>query len=470
LKRFDQYGGVKAGPSAAASGFFRLENLNNRWWFITPEGNRFLLIGVDAVYHDESGYQMPLFKSPGITGVVRDVFTELPDRKLFPGAYNHYFGDGRVSFLLANLQRKYGSVFDQKWADVTRRRLLDWGFNSHSKWSRHGRLRLPYITVLGPSGARRIDWAVDPFDPGFPLAVENGVKKLAKDDPWLVGHTFESETGWNSTIVQKALRGNSGCAAKKAVIDFLASRYKQDLGRVNALLNVNAGSFAELTDLVVDKPELPAQDVSDFIRLASYQYYKIASQIIRKHDPNHLLLGSSLDPGTWQSSEEWATGGAEFLDALSFDTYAGTPDWIRPYRKYGKPILLLEFSFYAAGRGMRGLSKLLPDQKTRGLHYRYQVEQLAANPLMVGFGWFMYYDEPVGGRSLDGEDFNNGLLNLCDQPYTEMIGEMKKTNRRMYGIHSGQVEPLTPYSEMLEEMKKQMKPASRESLNEDKRP
>ncbi|MFZ2657706.1 MAG: hypothetical protein WAX69_22425, partial [Victivallales bacterium] len=40
LKRFDQYGGVKAGPSAAASGFFRLENLNNRWWFITPEGNR----------------------------------------------------------------------------------------------------------------------------------------------------------------------------------------------------------------------------------------------------------------------------------------------------------------------------------------------------------------------------------------------------------------------------------------------
>ncbi|MFZ2656225.1 MAG: hypothetical protein WAX69_14940, partial [Victivallales bacterium] len=448
LKRFDQYGGVKAGPSAAASGFFRLENLNNRWWFITPEGNRFLVIGVDAVDYGEWGYETPLFKSKEMGGFLRDVFAELPNPSLFPEAYMQRPDHGaRLNFINSNLKRKHGADYDQKWVEMTRRRLLDWGFNAHSKWSRHPKLRLPYITVLGPSAeAKRIDWAVDPFDSGFPQAVENGVKTTlmtAKDDPWLVGHTFENEVGWNADIVNKVLRGKPGCAAKKAIIDFLAGRYKQDLVKVNALLNTHANSFAELADLSIDKPDLPAQDVSDFIRLASQQYYKIASQIIRKYDPNHLLLGSSLDPGTWQSSEEWATGGAEFLDALSFDTYADVPDWIHPYEKYGKPILLLEYSFYVAGRGMRAFKKPFQDQQTRGLYYRYIVEQLASNPLMVGFGWFMHYDEPVTGRALGGEDFNNGLLNQCDQPYTEMIEEMKKTNRSMYDVHSGQVEPVT---------------------------
>ena len=46
-QRFDRYGGILDGQKFRATGFFRLEKVRERWWFITPEGNRFFLIGCE---------------------------------------------------------------------------------------------------------------------------------------------------------------------------------------------------------------------------------------------------------------------------------------------------------------------------------------------------------------------------------------------------------------------------------------
>lgn len=40
--------GVYLGVKAEATGKWRLEKIENRWWFITPEGNPFLMITVDG--------------------------------------------------------------------------------------------------------------------------------------------------------------------------------------------------------------------------------------------------------------------------------------------------------------------------------------------------------------------------------------------------------------------------------------
>lgn len=44
--RLDAHGGVISPQlGLKATGFFRVERIRGRWWFVTPEGNPFFLIG-----------------------------------------------------------------------------------------------------------------------------------------------------------------------------------------------------------------------------------------------------------------------------------------------------------------------------------------------------------------------------------------------------------------------------------------
>jgi hypothetical protein len=218
LDKCDIYGGIKGEKTYPATGFFYLEEIDGRWWFITPEGNRFLAKGIDAVAHiNEWGYATPVYN---LDGTRRGVFKELPDRELFSQAY--VSSGTMLNFVVANLKRKYGVSWREKWTDITYKRMLAWGFNAHSKWTREAAVEFPYITVLNPKDPKMIKWAVDPFDPGFPKAVEDGVKGTLlalKDDPWVLGHTFQSEKGWDREIVQEVLRQGGELAAKKAFVE-----------------------------------------------------------------------------------------------------------------------------------------------------------------------------------------------------------------------------------------------------------
>ena len=72
--------------------------------------------------------------------------------------------------------------------------------------------------------------------------------------------------------------------------------------------------------------------------------------------------------------------------------------------------------------------------KGRGLAFEDFVEGQVAHPLFVGSGWFSYYDQAVTGRR-DNENFNIGLVNQQDQPYTEMVQIMKTVNAGLEAIH-----------------------------------
>lgn len=451
---FDKYGGRKDGVSLKVTRFFRTQKVDGVWWLITPEGHRFVLVGVCGVYPSDWTYQTPLLNPDGSQ---RGVFQELPDPEEFPGAYSGYQDQKRVNFLVANLKRKYQEPFSEKiyqvgsqWLNIMRKRFIDWGFNANAKWSKQPDFVVPYTITFFPADAKRIKWAVDPYDPNFSNAIARGFEALLRkhwaknliEDPWLIGYTFENENGWDNKIIETMLGCGGDCHAKRAFIRFLAERYNNDLTKIKKLLKVQMVSFEDLVEIPIKFECVPIDIVKDFIRATSKLYYEKASKMIKEYDSNHLILGSGMTIG-WRSSEEWEIGGIEFLDALSFDIYSQDISWIKRYEKYDKPILLLEFSFSTFGRGLRGHPFVLPSQKSRGLWYRYVVEQLAASPVMVGFGWFLCYDSSAAMRSLpDGENFNQGLLNVCDQPYYEMINEMKKTNHRIYEIHAGNLEPV----------------------------
>ncbi|OJH38127.1 hypothetical protein [Cystobacter ferrugineus] len=447
--------GTPPQPRYQATGFFRLEKINQRWWLISPQGDPFFVIGVDGAMFKDGGYSTPV-NNPDNTP--RKVFQALPSSTTFPDAYASVNGVRAVSFLTANLRRKYGTGgtnedYNGRWAQVMDKRLRAWGFNTHAKWTRDDRIAFPYITVLKPPAncpmCKLTTWgAVDPFDPAWGPTLESSLKgtlENLKVEPRIIGHTFENERGWDRSVVLAVLKLDSTRPAKREFITFMLERHGGSTSLVAQKLGLPATSTrTQLENTPVTTTSGLDADISAFIVRASAKYHEVVRRVLEQYDPNHLYLGGSLVPN-WRSSPEWVEGSVPFVDALSFDVYQKSPSWIEPYLVHDKPILLLEFSFSTYGRGLtaHSPSTATPDQRSRGLHYRYYVEQLAARPQFIGCGFFLLYDQAVTHRSLpDGENFNMGLINQADQPYEAMIEEMKKTHQRVQAIHRGELAPV----------------------------
>ncbi|WP_284646582.1 OmpL47-type beta-barrel domain-containing protein [Paenibacillus silviterrae] len=442
LSKYDQYGGVKNGGQYKNTGYFRLQKIDNKWWFITPDGYKFILKGVDATSIWEWGYGTPLKKADGTP---RNVFEELPDPVAYAPAYVNDSNGERVSFVVANVMKKYGSNFESKWEDITKKRLIDWGFNAFSKWTKPRHVKFPYIQVLqDPGSLKRIQWTYDVFDPQNESIIENALSsqlQTAKNDPWLIGYTYDNEAGWNTDIVKEVLTYNSTSTAKSAFVDFLAPRYNNDLAVVNQLLGTSAASFTALKDISINMAKVPAADVSDYIKLASRAYFTTVKKVINKYDTNHLFLGASIVP-TWRTSLEWDSAAMEFVDAFSVDNYVNDATWISRYETYGKPLLNLEYTFSTTQRGLSPVNSgtTVGSTADRGYAFKSFVESQISHPLFVGSGWFSYYDQAVTWRK-DGENFNIGLVNQQDQPYTDMVNIMKTVNAGLEQVHDNASNP-----------------------------
>ena len=49
----DRFGGWNEGPRVEATGWFRTEQVNGKWWLITPDGTLFFSLGIDCVWSGE---------------------------------------------------------------------------------------------------------------------------------------------------------------------------------------------------------------------------------------------------------------------------------------------------------------------------------------------------------------------------------------------------------------------------------
>ena len=49
---WDEYGGWASGPQLEATGSFRTEKVDGKWWFVTPSGHLFYSLGINVVKSD----------------------------------------------------------------------------------------------------------------------------------------------------------------------------------------------------------------------------------------------------------------------------------------------------------------------------------------------------------------------------------------------------------------------------------
>lgn len=399
---YGTYGGY-ASTSAEATGFFRVEQIDGRWWFVDPEGHLFLSIGSDVI--------QPSMATP-VEGR-ESLFAVLPPD--FPD-------DGRrhgASFFTWNLQRRFGEDWMAPWISFTIRRMDAWGLNTVANWSSQwlwDSASKPYVIPLA-SWLTDVNYLglPDVYSPEFEAAADIRAREQCeprRDDPWLIGYFLANEPPFPQKQLQTADMVLSGpdTATRRELERWLAEE---------------------------DTPERR----QEFIDEAFDRYVQITSDAVRRHDPNHLILG--MRSGGRPTDAEIAAARAFDVYSVNIYNYEVQEDRVRRISELtGKPIIIGEFHFGTPERGLAASLVQVRDQAERGTAYRYYVEQAFAMPEMIGTHWFQWADQPCTGR-FDGENYNIGLVDVTDRPYPDMIEALKETHRRLYDVHRGAVEPFS---------------------------
>ena len=67
-------------------------------------------------------------------------------------------------------------------------------------------------------------------------------------------------------------------------------------------------------------------------------------------------------------------------------------------------------------------------ESERGPAYARYLRAVADNPDFVGAHWFQYIDEPLTGRTLDGENGHVGFVTVADLPYRDLVAAARDAN------------------------------------------
>ena len=432
---WDRFGGWKDGPRLRATGAFRTELVDGKWWLVTPEGHLFFSTGID---------------------VVRDN-TDSSDGSKHPDWHETPVPPSKsMAYPAWNLRKKFGK--DDYLADYyafVQRRLPAWGINTVGNWSGRELLcaaSMPYVVTLGeneksiphvPGGLKFYDVFDERFVPALRAHIakrfrEDPAARRARTDPLCIGFFFDNELQFNPCVAKALAAPVAECAAKRELLRRAYAKYGRD---GIAALNADWGtSFAdwEAAKAISAEPKGPGwRDFRNGFQAEWFErYFRAVKEAIAAEAPGRLYLGCRF-VGFRQSSLLWEAA-AKHCDVVSVNAYANSiANLPKAAAGIGRPILLGEFHFGCLDRGMFRAS-LCPvgDQAERGRSYARLVEGALAHPLLVGCHWFQYRDQPLIGRG-DGEAYQCGFVDGTDRPYAELCAAARAVGETMYPLRAG---------------------------------
>jgi hypothetical protein len=398
-----KYGGF-ASTKAKATGFFRVEQINGKWWFVDPDGHLFLSMGVNGIGSGGA--------STRVNGR-ETYFAGQPPADLPAGTSGRRPVAG--DFYGWNLARRYGAGWDSQSNGMALRRMEAWGLNTARSVLSKEKL-MPYATMLRAARTEPVYMGMpDVYSEEFARSADSSAASqmaALKDDSYLLGYFIGNEPAWpgrESELADMILKGKETETQRK----------------LKAFL---AGG------------DTPARR-KEFVLAAFEHQLQITNQAARKYDPNHLNLGIRF--GALPPDDVMRLG--RLFDVYSHNIYEYTPDrqWVaKLYQLTGKPLLIGEFHFGTPTRGQAPALMQVANEKERGIAYRYYVEQVASMPSFVGAHWFAWLDESVTGR-MDGENYSFGFIDVTDRASDEFMQGVIAAHKRLLAVHSGKSAPVS---------------------------
>jgi hypothetical protein len=368
------------------------------------------------------------------------------------------------------------------WADETAARLSGWGFNALGAACDTALLAgsgFPHVSNsalrMGQSFATdEPEHSICPFKgapctalpnvfhPDFAAHCEKIATErcaAAKDDPLLLGWYIDNELAWWAKSGSRATGVYDAVAAlppehsaRRELERFLAGEDVPHRGteaqrtslstnsqcpQMSTNGNINLCGSVPLCDIKA----VPGETKLAFLAFFAERYFSVTTAAIRRHDPNHLILGCRFAGIQGAHPVVWEEAG-RFCDIVSFNCYpwadldrnvvldekCGVPmsDRFREYHGYaGRPLYVTEWSFPALDTGrpcLKGAGQRVPTQRERAAASALFLRTMLAEPHVVGCDWFMWCDRPAqGGHKANAEDCNYGLVNEQGEPYEELI-------------------------------------------------
>lgn len=397
----DSYGGW-LDATYEATGFFRTEKIDGRWWIIDPEGHPYIFKGVAV------------------------------------------FSMGGSDRQKTALVEKFGTP--ENWASDQMDMLRADGFNGLGCWGAVEVVRkcehpMPYTVIVSPMGRYhgmhlrryggkylqhgwqnyRFDLAMV-FDPEFDRLVEEELARVEqyKDDPNLVGYFTDNEIPW----VNDALDRHLTLLAKDEP-GYLAARkwFDERKGCRNAKVET-----------------ITQEDRDAFNAFYVDTYLSKVTTALRKHDTNHMYLGCRFNQ--WKEelhSKAIFEVAGRYMDIISVNHYQRwAPDMeeITNFEKWsGRPFIVTEFYTKGEDSGLpndTGAGWNVHTQQERGWFYQNFCLQLLRSRCCVGWHWFTYIDNDPQNLRTDpsNRNSNKGIVTWDFQPYPDLVNAMKQFNDR----------------------------------------
>jgi len=388
------YGGLLS-VRRQATGRFRTERYDDRWWLVDPSGYLYYAVGLASTRPPLSAASLAVYRR-----------------------------------LYAN---------DDAWAASTIALMTQLGFNGTGAFSandilRRAAPRKPYTTSLKVMGefAESIgvavpqygnsvyrESAIPVFHPDFERRADAYVadRTLAtKDDPYLLGHFTDNELpmpadGLTRLLTNVPLDDPDLGASARAAWDWYRKRY-------------GAGA---------DPARATEADNLDWLGFVMDRYYSIAVRLLRKHAPGQLVLGSRLHSRGVRLPQVVAAAGRH-LDVVSFNYYERWEPRETELAMYEQnspsaPVLISEFYTKGEDSGLentKGAGWVVRTQADRGTWYQNFTLRLLQHPHTVGWNYFKYQDEV--------DDSNKGLLSFDFVVYEAMTAKVRELNRVVYPL------------------------------------
>lgn len=451
VSNLGKFGGWTAGPQLESTGFFRVEKVNGKWWLVDPQGYLFWSTGPTCISPDF-----------GYTGIQdrEDYFENLPaENGPLAECYGqsswapHGFYADKVPFKIfqfykANLNRKYGENWYAEFQDSVHRRLKSWGMNTIANWASpdvylHG--RTPYVANIFIEGCRPLEgshgyWSKfhDVFDPSFRKTIRTQLTNRVREakDPWCIGFFVDNELSWGNetSLAVETLRSPAGQAAKQVFVRDLRNKY----GKIEQL-NQAWGSNHTSWEALLESRETPdlsraQDDLAPFYAKTADTYFGTVKEELAKAAPNHLYLGCRF---AWVNDAA-VRAAVKYCDVVSYNKYHFSIRSLRLPEQIDRPVIIGEYHFGATDLGHfhPGL-RATENQAERAEKFIAYQKSALENPQVVGVHWFQFVDEHVAGRA-DGENYNVGLVDVCDTPYPEMVRAIRRIGASMYEYRTEQ--------------------------------
>lgn len=433
----NKFGGWGDGPKLKATGNFRTEKVDGKWWLVDPEGRLFWSHGITCVRFDNAATR--------ISGR-ENFFENLPDSKdplyIF---YNKNRRDTTFNYTAANLFRKYGDQWREKATENVLKRLKSWGINSFGNWSDQeiylsSGNRIPFTVAVTPAWPK-IDGKEtkfpDVFDPAFRESVKAAINKLdprINNDPYCIGFFIDNELSVGN-LTKMLMKQQVASKSRLPFIEYLKSKYSS-VDQLNIDWKTNYSGWKQISGLTL-LPVGAKEDMAIFDLKILELYYKTCREELKAIAPEKLYFGSRLHCHYFpddQSEIQIIKKAAEFCDVVCFNRYRFTAEELILPFDIDKPTIIGEFHVGALDRGLcnPGLRNVANQDQRAEAYYHY-VEGALNNPQIVGTHWFQYGDQAFSGRG-DGENYQIGFVDICDNPYPEIVAAARKIGYQMYEL------------------------------------